>query len=368
MTRTGSAAAGAVDRRHRVAAWTRRPTSTSRLSTTGAIDTVPSGVATSAFRVVQEALTNARRHAGPNATIDVRVERTDDRLDVCVEDDGRGASADHEQLGYGLIGMGERVAAFGGTLRSGPRRSGGWQVRGELPALTLRSPATQAVAGRSLAGARSLASARCFVIRVAPGRRPGDDPPGAADDPRCRAGADDRRRGGRRRRSGRPRAGGQAGRRADGRAHAEAGRHRRLRADLRRGRPAAGADAHDVRPRGLRVRRACAPAPAASCSRTRPPINSSRRSRSSPVATPSWRRRSPACSSRRSPSGRPSTAPPTRGSSALTDRESEVLRLMSRGRSNAEIAADLYLGEATVKTYVGRVLAKLGARIGCRRS
>jgi DNA-binding NarL/FixJ family response regulator len=48
--------------------------------------------------------------------------------------------------------------------------------------------------------------------------------------------------------------------------------------------------------------------------------------------------------------------------SALTEREGEVLRLMSRGLSNAEIAADLYLGEATVKTYVGRVLAKLGAR------
>jgi DNA-binding NarL/FixJ family response regulator len=47
---------------------------------------------------------------------------------------------------------------------------------------------------------------------------------------------------------------------------------------------------------------------------------------------------------------------------ALTEREREVLRLMSRGRSNAEIAGDLYLGEATVKTYVGRVLAKLGAR------
>ena len=46
---------------------------------------------------------------------------------------------------------------------------------------------------------------------------------------------------------------------------------------------------------------------------------------------------------------------------ALTEREGEVLRLMS-GRSNAEIAADLYLGEATVKTHVGRVLAKLGAR------
>ena len=103
------------------------------LSTTGEIDTVPSGVATSAFHVVPEALTNARRHAGPHATIDVRVERTDDCLDVCIEDDGRGASADHQQSGYGLIGMGERVAAFGGTLRSGPRRAGGWQVRASFP-------------------------------------------------------------------------------------------------------------------------------------------------------------------------------------------------------------------------------------------
>ena len=47
---------------------------------------------------------------------------------------------------------------------------------------------------------------------------------------------------------------------------------------------------------------------------------------------------------------------------ALTERETEVLRLMSRGRSNTEIARDLYLGEATIKTHVGRILAKLGAR------
>jgi DNA-binding NarL/FixJ family response regulator len=47
---------------------------------------------------------------------------------------------------------------------------------------------------------------------------------------------------------------------------------------------------------------------------------------------------------------------------ALTERETEVLRLMSRGRSNMEIAAELYLGEATIKTHVGRVLSKLGAR------
>jgi signal transduction histidine kinase len=102
------------------------------LSTSGAIETLPSGVALSAFRVVQEALTNVRRHAGPNVTIDVRVERTEDRLDVSVEDNGRGASTG-QQLGYGLVGMGERVAAFGGTLRSGPRRAGGWQVRASFP-------------------------------------------------------------------------------------------------------------------------------------------------------------------------------------------------------------------------------------------
>ncbi|MDQ3542984.1 MAG: response regulator transcription factor, partial [Actinomycetota bacterium] len=46
----------------------------------------------------------------------------------------------------------------------------------------------------------------------------------------------------------------------------------------------------------------------------------------------------------------------------LTERETEVLRLMSRGLSNVEIAKDLFLGEATIKTHVGRVLAKLGAR------
>ena len=61
----------------------------------------------------------------------------------------------------------------------------------------------------------------------------------------------------------------------------------------------------------------------------------------------------------RRPAGQPQSFP---GIEQLTERETEVIRLMAKGLSNAEVAAALYLGEATVKTHVGRVLAKLGAR------
>ena len=61
----------------------------------------------------------------------------------------------------------------------------------------------------------------------------------------------------------------------------------------------------------------------------------------------------------RRPVGQPEAFP---GISDLTDREREVITLMARGLNNAEIASQLYLGEATVKTHVGRILAKLGAR------
>jgi DNA-binding NarL/FixJ family response regulator len=59
------------------------------------------------------------------------------------------------------------------------------------------------------------------------------------------------------------------------------------------------------------------------------------------------------------PAGNPASYP---GIETLTDRELDVIRLMAKGRSNAEIAAELYLGEATIKTHVGRILSKLGAR------
>lgn len=106
-----------------------------RISRSGSFDDVPTGIALSAFRVVQEALTNVTRHAGPNVTVDVMVDVTAERVNVTVSDDGRGASSrpSAEGSGYGLIGMSERVAAFGGQLRTGPRRDGGWEVRAHFP-------------------------------------------------------------------------------------------------------------------------------------------------------------------------------------------------------------------------------------------
>lgn len=106
-----------------------------RVSRSGSFDHVPTGVALSAFRVIQEALTNVTRHAGPNVTVDIIVDCTPERVNITVADDGRGASAtpSSDGGGYGLIGMSERVAAFGGQLRTGPRRDGGWEVRAHFP-------------------------------------------------------------------------------------------------------------------------------------------------------------------------------------------------------------------------------------------
>jgi signal transduction histidine kinase len=95
-----------------------------------------SGVDLSAYRIVQEALTNSLKHAGPaHATVRVRYGRTD--VEVVVTDDGRGPrppdSGDGRDGGHGLVGMRERVALYGGELDVGPRRGGGFEVRARLP-------------------------------------------------------------------------------------------------------------------------------------------------------------------------------------------------------------------------------------------
>jgi len=100
---------------------------------------LPSGVDLSAYRIAQEALTNAFKHAGPAHAV-VRVCYGTDVLEVQVVDDGRGAAANLTPTaaggGHGLVGMRERVALFGGELRAGPRAGGGYEVKARLPLST----------------------------------------------------------------------------------------------------------------------------------------------------------------------------------------------------------------------------------------
>ncbi|MGW1839815.1 sensor histidine kinase [Streptomyces sp. NPDC002067] len=104
---------------------------------------LPASVDLTAYRIVQEALTNVRKHAGDGARAQVRIVRTGDALTVTVLDDGagrapvpRGRAADgggEPGGGHGLIGMRERVQALRGTVVTGARPSGGFQVRATLP-------------------------------------------------------------------------------------------------------------------------------------------------------------------------------------------------------------------------------------------
>jgi signal transduction histidine kinase len=92
---------------------------------------LPPGLDVSAYRILQEALTNALKHAGPaRATVVVRYSQRE--LELEVTDDGRGAEDDGAG-GHGLIGMRERVAIYGGELQTGPRHNGGYAVHARLP-------------------------------------------------------------------------------------------------------------------------------------------------------------------------------------------------------------------------------------------
>jgi signal transduction histidine kinase len=107
-----------------------------RLQVEGKPAPLPAGVDLSAYRIVQEALTNVVKHAGP-ARARVVVGYRDQDVTVEVTDDGRGTvtsgSDGRAGTGHGLIGMRERVAAFGGDLEVGPRPAGGFRVAARLP-------------------------------------------------------------------------------------------------------------------------------------------------------------------------------------------------------------------------------------------
>jgi signal transduction histidine kinase len=94
---------------------------------------VPAGVQLTVYRLVQEALTNTLKHGGPGARASVRLSYLPGELLVDIEDDGAGVTAPAAVgVGGGLLGMRERVHAYGGDVRAGPRPPGGWQVSARL--------------------------------------------------------------------------------------------------------------------------------------------------------------------------------------------------------------------------------------------
>jgi len=104
-----------------------------RLIVRGRLPGLDPGVELAAYRIVQEALTNARRHA-PGAAVDVELHHTGDALAVRVRDNGPGPPPAVPDGGHGLAGMRERAAAVGGELRTGAAPGGGFLVTARLPA------------------------------------------------------------------------------------------------------------------------------------------------------------------------------------------------------------------------------------------
>ena len=103
----------------------------------GEVRPLPEGTELSAYRIVQESLTNSVRHGGPDVSAKVVIDYTDDHLDVLIVDDGRGVSAnDNDGVGHGIIGMRERVAVLGGELSAGPHAGGGYEVHVSIPVET----------------------------------------------------------------------------------------------------------------------------------------------------------------------------------------------------------------------------------------
>jgi signal transduction histidine kinase len=103
------------------------------LEVTGERAALPAGLDLCVYRIVQESLTNALKHAEA-AHAQVLLRYAPQRLDVEIRDDGRGLSQPNgDGAGHGLIGMRERVALYGGALTTGPRDGGGFEVRARLP-------------------------------------------------------------------------------------------------------------------------------------------------------------------------------------------------------------------------------------------
>ncbi|MEU1684706.1 sensor histidine kinase [Micromonospora sp. NPDC005707] len=116
------------------------------VTVTGDLDAIPAAADVSGYRILQEALTNAARHA-PGATVAVSIEVAGDALQLHVADDGAGPARRNAGTGHGLTGIRERVELFGGTVNAGPRPRGGFEVRVTLPFDAEASAGALATAG-----------------------------------------------------------------------------------------------------------------------------------------------------------------------------------------------------------------------------
>ncbi|MEV5955407.1 histidine kinase [Streptomyces sp. NPDC051987] len=96
---------------------------------TGDLDTLGSGVQLTVYRIVQEALTNTLKHAGPGSTADVTVTKNAEAVHIKVADTGAAAAAGFGEAGHGVVGIRQRASMYGGTVTIGPRATGqGWLV------------------------------------------------------------------------------------------------------------------------------------------------------------------------------------------------------------------------------------------------
>ncbi|MGW2566054.1 sensor histidine kinase [Streptomyces sp. NPDC001537] len=100
--------------------------------TSGDVDALDSGVQLTAYRIVQEALTNTLKHADADTRVHLAIIETDTRLTIRVQDTGPATPQGPHEEGHGLVGMRERAALYGGTVSAGPAGGGGWSVEAVL--------------------------------------------------------------------------------------------------------------------------------------------------------------------------------------------------------------------------------------------
>ncbi|VXB19394.1 sensor histidine kinase [Aeromicrobium sp. 9AM] len=103
------------------------------LTVLGDLDRLDAATGLTVYRIVQEALTNTLKHAGPDVTAAVDLRITTDSVRIQVDDDGRGGTATDDGQGHGMLGIRERIAVHAGEVEAGPRPGGGFRVHAVIP-------------------------------------------------------------------------------------------------------------------------------------------------------------------------------------------------------------------------------------------